>query len=293
MSAEAAKFRPVGITNRFGSSNFNFDDKGYLSGAQYTLSPELQSIQNDMLYRAGYPDAAALTNASLGASSLMNLGKQYLATSPQQAAQSWMVGQQNLLAPSRERQLAQVRQGLFNTGRGGLAVGATGARPDGSAGLGAANPEMEAYFNAIAQQDAGLAAQATAEGRAQTQFGAGLFGNALDIQTKGYQPMSTSLGLAQTVDNLGQSSLDLGAQLGGRAASSGAQVGSYLMQGGLGAARTMQQANAYSPWGSALQGFGSNPQLMNGLGGMFSNYFSPQYVNTGTATGADMSAFYA
>jgi hypothetical protein len=64
-----------------------------------------------------------------------------------------MQQQQDLLAPSRERQYAQLQNQLFQTGRGGLSVGATGLRPSGAGGLGATTPEMEAYYNALAQQD--------------------------------------------------------------------------------------------------------------------------------------------
>ena len=46
LAAEAAKFRPVGVTTRYGTSNFQFDPSGYLSGAGYTVSPELQAYQN-------------------------------------------------------------------------------------------------------------------------------------------------------------------------------------------------------------------------------------------------------
>jgi hypothetical protein len=46
IAAEAAKFRPVGVTTRYGTSNFQFDPSGYLSGAGYTVSPELQAYQD-------------------------------------------------------------------------------------------------------------------------------------------------------------------------------------------------------------------------------------------------------
>jgi hypothetical protein len=126
----------------------------------------------------GQAEQAQQQFAPLGqaAQGLFGLGQQYLAQSPQEAAQQFMSQQQNLLAPSRERQFAQLQNNLFNTGRGGLAVGATGQRPGGGAGLGAANPEMEAYYNALAQQDAGLAAQAQQAGQQQATFGANLLG---------------------------------------------------------------------------------------------------------------------
>jgi hypothetical protein len=72
--------------------------------------------------------------------------------------------------------MAQLQNQLFQTGRGGLAVGATSARPSGGAGLGASSPELEAYYNALAQQDAQLAAGAQQAGQQQASFGAGLLG---------------------------------------------------------------------------------------------------------------------
>ncbi len=92
---------------------------------------------------------------------MFGLGESYLAQSPEQVAQQYMQRQMDLLAPSRERQMAQLQNQLYQTGRGGLSVGATSTRPSGAAGLGAASPEMEAYYNALAQQDAALAAQVT------------------------------------------------------------------------------------------------------------------------------------
>jgi len=53
---------------------------------------------------------------------------------------------------------------------------------------------------------------------------------------------------------MGQSPLDIGAQLGGRSATAGAQAGQSLLYGGLQAAKTMQPANALNPLASGLSG---------------------------------------
>jgi len=205
---------------------------------------------------------------------LFNLGSQYLSQSPQEAAQKYMEQQQNLLAPSRERQYAQLQNQLFQTGRGGLSVGATGLRPSGSQGLGASNPELEAYYNAMAQQDAQLAAQAQAAGQQQTAFGAGLFGSGSQLlgqyqagQVGALSPFQTSLGLGGTIEQMGQSPLDISAALGGRSATAGANVGQSLLAGGMGAARTAQAGNAFNPLANVLQGIGSNPYLAQQIGG--------------------------
>jgi len=247
LAAEEARFRPVGVTTRFGSSQFTTGPDGRVSGAGYTLDPALKAYQDRFLGLAGQgltqaeqaqqqfapiqqagqtlfgmgqqylnqpadqrlggianqylgaqPDfgmgqigqrllgqgqdqqltgiARQQFDPSQGAQALTSLGQQYLAQSPQEAAQKYMASQQELLAPSRERQMAQLQNTLFQQGRGGLSVGATGARPSGAAGLGATTPELEAYYNAQAQQDAGLAAQAQQAGQQQASFGAGLLG---------------------------------------------------------------------------------------------------------------------
>jgi len=272
LGAQASQFRPVGITTRYGASNYQFSPEGYLTGAGYNVSPELQAYQNQLQgltqqqlqQGLGAPQQyAPLTGAATG---LFNLGQQYLAQSPEQAAQQYMAKQQELLAPSRERQYAQLQNQLFNTGRGGLSVGATGERPSGAQGLGASNPELEAYYNALAQQDAQLATQAQQAGQQQTAFGAGLFGQGAGLlgqyqqgQVGALSPFQTSLGLGGTIEQMGQSPLDIGAQLGGRSATAGAQAGQSLLYGGLQAAKTLQPANQLSPFASGAYGLSQSP----------------------------------
>jgi hypothetical protein len=144
-------------------------------------------------------------------------------------------------------------------------------------GLSAANPEMEAYYNALAQQDLQLAAQAQEAGQRQTAFGAGLLGSGSQLlgqyqagQVGALSPFQTSLGLGGTIEQMGQQGLEIGSALGGRSATAGANVGRSLLEGGLGAARTMQAANAYNPLANILQGAGTNP--------LFTQYRQP-YVN--------------
>jgi hypothetical protein len=290
LAAEEARFRPVGITTRFGQSAFQTDEDGRVSGASYTLDPALRAFQDRFMGLAGgglsQAEMAQQQFAPLGqaAQGLFGLGQGYLAETPQQAAQQFMAQQQELLAPSRERQMAQLQQGLFNTGRGGLAVGATGARPSGAAGLGAASPEVEAYYNALAQQDAQLAAQATQAGQQQVAFGAGLFGTGGNLLTQGFQGQTAALGpyqaylqQMQALEGLGRESLDIGSALGGRIASpTGAQA---LLQGGTSAAQSNFAANAYNPFATALVGASQNPQFTSALGQLFSSTPRPQVVS--------------
>jgi len=313
IAADAAKFRPVGVTTRYGGSNFQFDDQGNLVRAGYNVSPELQAYQNQLQGLTGQQLQQGLMAPQQyeplqgAAGGLFSLGQQYLSQSPQEAAQKYIEQQQNLLAPSRERQYAQLQNQLFNTGRGGLSVGGTGLRPSGSQGLGASNPELEAYYNAMAQQDAQLAAQAQAAGQQQTAFGAGLFGSGSQLlgqyqagQVGALSPFQTSLGLGGTIEQMGQQGLQIGSELGGRSANAGANVGQSLLRGGLSAAQTAQAGNAYNPLANVLQGVGTNPYVydyLRGMGGtqsqftpqQFQNYQAQQYGygNTGPQGGFD------
>jgi hypothetical protein len=277
LAADEARFRPVGVTTRFGQSQFQTDPTtGRVTGAGYTLSPEMKAMQDRFLGLAGsgltQAEGAQQQFAPLqgAASGLFNLGQQYLAQSPQEAAQQYMSRQQELLAPSRERQYGALQNQLFQTGRGGLSVGATGARPSGAAGLGASNPETEAYYNALAQQDAQLAAQAMQAGQQQTAFGAGLFGTGGNLLTQGYQgqagalaPYQAYLSGATGLEQLGQNPLDIGAGIGAKVANpTGSQA---LYGGGMGAANTMFGANAYNPFATALTGASQNKDFMRGL----------------------------
>jgi hypothetical protein len=281
LAADEAKFRPVGVTTRFGQSQFQTDPTtGRVTGAGYTLSPEMKAMQDRFLGLAGggltQAEGAQQQFAPLqgAASGLFNLGQQYLAQSPQEAAQQYMAKQQELLAPSRERQYGALQNQLFQTGRGGLSVGATGARPSGAAGLGASNPETEAYYNAMAQQDAQLAANAMQAGQQQTAFGAGLFGTGGNLLTQGYQgqagalaPYQAYLSGATGLEQLGQNPLDIGAGIGAKVANpTGSQA---LYGGGMNAAQSMGMANAYNPFATALVGASQNKDFTNALARQF------------------------
>ena len=213
-----AQFRPVGITTRFGTSQFQIDPAtGQLVSAGYTTAPEITSAQNR----------------------LMQLGAGYLAQSPEEVAQQYLSRQYELLDPIRQRQLAEIRNQQFQTGRGGLSVGSTGLRPSGAQGLMGANPELEAYYNAIAQQNAQLAAQAQQAGQQQVGFGTGLFGQAGQLEQLAQQPLTLGTGLGSaiagaggTAGRLGLTGAGLGAEYGTSPAAT-TSPGAYIM-GGLG-----------------------------------------------------------
>jgi hypothetical protein len=87
------------------------------------------------------------------------------------------------------------------------------------------------------------------------------------------------LGAGQTIEELGQAPLKLGAALGGQAAAYGANVGQSLLQGGISAARAQQAGAQGSSLGGLLQGAAGNQQLQTGFEKLFGGYGQP--VQTG------------
>jgi hypothetical protein len=261
-----AQFRPMGMTTAFGSSQFGDDGTG-----SYTLSPELRAIQQRLFGAAGQYDPTQIGEMAQpltgGAQSLFNLGQQYLATSPEQAAQQYMAQQQGLLAPGRAAEEARLSTANFGRGTGGLGVQTgTGSAP--------ANPLAQALFNARAQQDATLAAQADEFGQKRAVFGAGLFGTGGEIlgqvprlTTAGYAPLETQLGLLGTTEKLGQQPFLLSQDLANQYAQAGAQAGRLFLEPQAAAAQAYRSYQGYSPMGSALSGLGSSIGGMGGMGG--------------------------
>lgn len=286
IAADAAKFRPVGVTTRFGSSNFGFDDQGNVSSAGYTLSPELQAIQDRIMTTAGGWNPAQYQEQSQG---LFNLGKSYLSTSPEAAAADYYAKQRQLMAPGREQDLANITNQQFQAGRSGFGIGGTRAGyTAGGPGLMQANPQMSAYYNSIAASDANLAAQSDQYARDRMDYGIKLMSSsAPGLFNAGYGPLQTALGLSSTIEGLGQQPFSMSSELGGRSSTAGANAGQFLATAGANAARTQQLANQYSLPGQFLTNYGSSPALNNWFNNMITNQ---QFGNSGMGTG--MSGSY-
>ena len=228
-AAQAAQFRPVGVTTRFGKSGFNYDPTtGQLVGAGYQVAPDVAAAREGLMGLAGtgigqaqgaQAQQAGITQAGQG---LFNLGAGYIAQTPQAQAQQYITQQQQLLAPGREQSLANLTNTQQQQGRLGLATGGTMAGyTAGAPGLQATNPQMAAYYNAMAQQDAQLAAQAQQAGQQQAQFGQGLMTGGLNLQGAGYglqtqalAPYTSYMAGASNIENLGQNALTQGLGLG-------------------------------------------------------------------------------
>jgi hypothetical protein len=277
IAADAARFRPVGVTTRFGTSNFTTDAAGNIVTAGYTPSAEITGYQDRLktLTGQGLTDVEAARTAyqplTSAAQSLFTLGKEYFAKTPEQAAQDYITKQQALLAPSQENQLALLQNKLQQQGRGGLSVAQGG-------NLRATTPEMQAYYNSIAQSNLALAAQADQEARNRITYGAGLFDTGANLQgryytgqTAAYSPFTTAIDTSSGLERLAQQPLDLSTAIGQKVSTANANVGQLTGQGIINAAGTMAPANAYSLGGNLLSGAASSPVLSSAVNKAFGN----------------------
>ena len=241
LAQQQAGFTPVGTTTAFGSSNFAFDPRtGKLTSAGYTPTAQVAGqVQN-----------------------LFGLGAQALPTTtdPQAIAQQYIAQQQGLLAPGREQALASLQNKQYQTGTTGLATGGTmaGYAP-GQTGLMQTNPQLAAYYNSLAQQDAQLAANAPTYAQSlldkQIATGTNLFGAVNTLQGYAQQPLTTSADLAKAQSAAGAYAGNLG--LTGQ--TNAAQL----------AATGMLQGNA------AMQGtYNQLGQTATGLGNTIANWLS-------------------
>jgi len=275
IASDSARFRPVGVTTRFGSSNFQTDAAGNVIGAGYTASPEILNYQNRLSRLAGQGmtdiEGARTAYAPLtgAAQNLFSLGGSYLKKTPEEVAADYISKQQALLAPSQENQLALLQNKLQQQGRGGLSVAQGG-------NLMATSPELAAYYNSLAQSNLALAANADQEAQNRIKFGAGLFDTGANLQgryytgqTAAYAPFTTAMDVTSGLENLAQTPLTLGTQIGAKTTASAAEAGRLTGQGIINAAQTMAPSNAYSLGGNVLAGIAGSPNVTGALNRAF------------------------
>jgi hypothetical protein len=195
--APTVQFTPVGMTTRFGSTTQpRYDSNGKLIGFGYNVASDI-AAQRDRLLSLSSEALPTTTNV-------------------QQATEDYYNQLQALQNPAREQQLAGLRNQLQATGRGGLAFGATSG-VDGNA-LAATNPELAAYYNALAQTQSqqALSAQDVAQQRLNQQLAlsSGLFGQAQTLEGAGQQAMAlgTNLGQLATTGATNAANIQLNAQ---------------------------------------------------------------------------------
>ena len=290
LSYGRAQFNPIGIKTNLGQSNFTMGPDGQLTSAGYSLSPEMQAIQNRVIGGAGQYDPYQITNMAQslfgGANKAFGMGEQYLSTSPEQARQDYMTTQRAALAPGREQDLAAIRNQQYQTGRTGLATGGTTA-----GNMMQTNPEMAAYYNSIAKQDLALGTQAENAAQQRQTFGLNLFGTGGGLLTQNaaigsqaYAPLTTGLNLANTIEGYGQQPFGLSQQLATAQSQANANAGQLYMQPQTAAANAYSQYQGYSPMGTALSGAGSSMSGMNGGGfGSTGSWFDNMLGNQSTA----------
>ena len=296
-AAQMAQFRPVGVTTRFGRSGFNYGPQGELVGAGYQVAPDIAAMREGLLGMAGTGLSQAQTAQAMqpgitaAGQGLFNLGQQYVAQTPQEAAQQFMTQQQALLAPGREQQLAQLTNQQQQQGRLGLATGATTAGyTAGAPGLQASNPQMAALFNARAMQDAQLAAQANQAAQQQIQFGQGLMTGGINLNNAGFgmqsnalAPFTNLLGGAQNVESLGMNALTQGVGLGSESAASNARAagqyaaGQSIANNAQRAAVQGAVAGLTDPIAQLINSLARNPNSGFGTGNAFGNQDLGQY----------------
>jgi hypothetical protein len=273
---QSAAFRPIGMTTRFGTSQFAVDPvTGQLTSAGYTLSPEAKNAQDRLvkLAESGLQQAEgaqqAFTPLQTGAQTLFGLGNQYLAQNPQDVAQNYLNQQMALLQPGRELELANLQNRLQQQGRGGLSVAQGGT-------LGATTPELQALFNARAQQEAQLAANAQQAGQQQVAFGAGLLGTGAQTmgqyyggQQAAYAPYTTALGQVQGLEQMAQQPFGMSTALAQQASQAGANVGRLGLSGAEFSTRlATSPAATTNPYSTVLGGVGSSNQFGQFVGGL-------------------------
>ena len=197
IAAEAAKFKPYSISTGFGSSYF--DEPNQQAG--YTLDPTLEKFRNAMYGGAGE-----------------FMGQ--IETDPTIAAQNYYNQQMGLMAGQRGAEDIALRQQQLQSGRIGL--GLSGASQGAGTGTGYVNPEQYQRDLARSVADQQLAAQSTQLAQADIDRaiarGTGLLQTGLGIEEYGLKP------------------LQIGADIGNRVATAGANQGQMLMAGGQAAA---------------------------------------------------------
>lgn len=272
IAAEEARFRPIGITTRFGTATPQLTQEGRLAGYEYAPSGELQALQ-DQLARIYGPSLGQAERAAAlqpqfeqAAGGLFGLGAQYLGQSPEELRQRYMQQQRDVLRPYDIEEEQRLAAGVFGRGRGGLSVGAGG------------QPELQALSESRRRRDLQLAAQADMAAQQQLGFGAGLFGQGAGLMGAGYQtqqaslaPFQTAFGLGGQAEEMAMQPMQVGAALGAQTAQFGGTA-AQILQGG---ANTAAALNAQAEQARAAQmaGFGA------GIANAGQNYYNMQMLN--------------
>ena len=197
-AAEMGEFRPFTITSGFGTSYF--DTSGQRAG--YELDPRLAAFR-DALY-GGAVEAGSFD------------------MDPTKASQDYYNRMQGLMEDSRKQEDIKLRASQLASGR--LGLGLSGVSQGAGEGTGYVNPEQYQRDLARAKQDQQLAVAS------QDYAQAGIDRN-----------IARSLGLMQAglgLEEYGLKPLQIGADIGNKAATLGDNQGTTLLTGATSAAQT-------------------------------------------------------
>ncbi len=300
MSKKKAKvapliMKPTTVTTGFGTGSYD-PSTGKVG---YTLDPNLASLR-DVFYGAAeefLPTPEQQAYAEQVGAYGRGLFGQATGTDLQQQIADYYNQQQNILAPSRERESAQLADAQFKTGRLGYGTGAEG---------GYLNPQQFALQQARESQNAQLLMSAEDRARAIQQQdiarALGLSDSAAALSMQPYQQAQGLFGYGAGIENLGMGTLNTvsdfaGKQFGWQTAqqqnqqainNAKASGGGFL--GGLGG--TLLNAGLNYATGGAS---GAVQGAMGGGGGLFGslvNYAVPSLMNAGASlyTGGMSSA---
>jgi len=158
LTAEAAKFRPIGFSTRFGAADYEIDpETGALVSAGYNIDPALVAQQEQLMgLMPGMLSQAAQAGQQYGdlAQQYFGMGQEALGAvqlDPMQAAQERYARLEAIQAPGRAEAQERLLSGLAAKGLTGLATETgTGAR---------VNPYALAQQEAIARQQAQTSAE--------------------------------------------------------------------------------------------------------------------------------------
>jgi hypothetical protein len=153
-------------------------------------------------------------------------------------------------------------------------------------------------YNARAQQEAQLAANAQQFGQQQVQFGAGLLGTGAQTmgqyyggQQAAYAPFTSAFGQMQALEAAGQQPFGMSTALAQQASQAGANVGRLGLTGAGQSVALATGADATrNPYASALSGAAANPLFGQVVGGLFGGT-APVNALSSTAYGPGNAGF--
>jgi hypothetical protein len=285
IAAEEQRFRPVGITTRFGSATPQFTNNR-LTGYDYQGSPEVTALQDQLsrIYGSslGQAEQAAGYQPQFqqAAEGLFALGQQEMPQSREQI----MAEQQALLRPYDIEEEQRLAASVFGRGRGGLSVGAGG------------NPELQALAESRSRRDQQLLANVdqaylnrAASGANLFGQGAGLLGQGYTVQQGALAPFTSQFSTAQGLEQAAQQPMDIGTALGQRVTTANTNAANTMLAGQSAAGNLQRQAATAQAQQMAGMGQGiSNLGTMYGMG-MFSPTATP--ATTSVNSPAEVYAF--